>query len=105
MSDVEAPGAWTKDRFPSGNDGDVLRRRDAEAGGLAFEAIPDLSALEALSGTGLAARTAADTWALRSLVGPAAGITVSNGDGTGGKPPPAPAQDPAGVEGPAGAGP
>src|SRR3990172_223300 len=100
MSDVEAPGAWTKDRFPSGNDGDVLRRRDAEAGGLAFEAIPDLSALEALSGTGLAGRTAPDTLALLSLGGGAAGGKgprrggggasfgglVGGGGGGGGKP-------------------
>lgn len=46
----------------------------------------DLAALEALSSTGLAARTASDTWAQRTITGPAAGITVSNGSGAGGNP-------------------
>jgi hypothetical protein len=46
--------------------------------------LTDLDALEALSGTGLAARTATNAWALRALAAPAAGIAVSNGDGSAG---------------------
>lgn len=57
----------------------------AIAGSGAFQAKDaDLTALAALSGTGLAVRTATDTWATRSVVQPAAGISVTNGDGVAG---------------------
>lgn len=46
----------------------------------------DLSAIEGLAINGLAARTATDTWAARTLTAPAAGITVTNGDGVAGNP-------------------
>lgn len=46
----------------------------------------DLTALAALGGTGLVARTAAATYAERTITAPAAGITVSNGDGVAGTP-------------------
>lgn len=41
---------------------------------------PDLTAIEALTGTGYAVRIAADTWALRAIQGTAGRINVSNGD-------------------------
>jgi hypothetical protein len=47
---------------------------------------PDLSAIEALLTTGLATRTAADTWTTRSLAQPAAGITITNPAGVAGNP-------------------
>lgn len=46
----------------------------------------DLTALAALAGTGLAARTAANTWAQRTITGTAGQIVVTNGDGAGGNP-------------------
>lgn len=46
----------------------------------------DLSALEALASTGIAVRTATDTWAQRTLQVPAAGLTVSNPAGVAGDP-------------------
>jgi hypothetical protein len=46
----------------------------------------DLAALEGLGSTGLAARTAADTWAQRAITGTSARITVTNGDGVAGNP-------------------
>lgn len=46
----------------------------------------DLSAIAGLSSTGLIARTGAGTASTRTLTGPAAGITVSNGDGVSGNP-------------------
>lgn len=46
----------------------------------------DLDAVAALSATGFAARTAANTWAQRSIVGPANGINIANGDGVSGNP-------------------
>jgi hypothetical protein len=45
----------------------------------------DLTALAALSSTGLATRTAADTWAERSIAA-GAGIAVANGNGVAGNP-------------------
>src|SRR5262245_15780133 len=45
----------------------------------------DLTALAALSSTGLAARTAANTWAQRALVA-GSGISITNGDGAAGNP-------------------
>lgn len=58
----------------------------------------DLSAVEGLAANGLAARTATDTWAVRTITGPAAGITVSNGDGVSGNPTLALADDLAALE-------
>ena len=59
----------------------------------------DLTALAALASTGLLARTGAATYALRTLTAPAAGITVSNGDGVSGNPTLALADDLAALEG------
>jgi hypothetical protein len=64
----------------------------------------DLSALAALATTGIAVRTAADTWATRSLTQPAAGITISNNDGVSGNPTFALANDLGALEGLAGTG-
>ena len=58
----------------------------------------DLSALEALATTGLAARVGTDTWVARTITGPAAGLTVSNGDGASGNPTLALANDLAALE-------
>ncbi len=46
----------------------------------------DLTALAALSSTGIAVRTASNTWAQRSVATSGAGLTVSNGDGVSGNP-------------------
>jgi hypothetical protein len=56
------------------------------AGNPTFALANDLAALEGLAGTGFAVRTAADTWAQRSVAGTAGRITVSNGDGVSGNP-------------------
>ena len=64
----------------------------------------DLAAVEGLSSTGIAARTAADTWAVRTITGPAAGITVTNGGGVAGNPTLALANDLAALEGLSGTG-
>jgi hypothetical protein len=45
----------------------------------------DLAAVEGLSGTGLATRTATDTWTTRTLTA-GSGVTISNGDGVSGNP-------------------
>ena len=69
------------------------------AGSITFALADDLSSVEALASTGLAARTAADTWTTRTIQQPAAGITVANGDGVAGDPTLALANDLAAIEG------
>lgn len=64
----------------------------------------DLTALAALASTGLVARTAAATYAERTLTAPAAGITVSNGGGVAGNPTLVLANDLAALEAMAGTG-
>lgn len=46
----------------------------------------DLAALEALSGTGLAARTGTDAWAQRTITGTSGTISITNGSGVSGNP-------------------
>ena len=46
----------------------------------------DLAGVEGLSGTGLATRTATDTWTTRSIAGTGAGVSITNGDGVLGNP-------------------
>lgn len=74
------------------------------AGNPTFVLADDLAGLEGMSGTGLVARTASNTYAQRTITPPAAGIGVSNGDGVAGNPTLSLANDLAGVEGIAGTG-
>lgn len=69
------------------------------AGNPTFALANDLAGVEGLASNGIAARTATDTWAVRTVTGPAAGITVTNGDGVSGNPTLALANDLAAVEG------
>lgn len=46
----------------------------------------DLTAIAALGSTGIAARTASNTWAQRTITGTSNEITVTNGDGVSGNP-------------------
>lgn len=64
----------------------------------------DLSAIAALGSTGLAVRTAADTWAQRQVTAPAAGISITNPAGIAGNITLALANDLLGLEGLAGTG-
>lgn len=55
------------------------------AGSLTFALANDLAAVEGLSTTGIAARTATSTWTTRTITA-GTGISVSNGDGVSGNP-------------------
>ncbi len=55
------------------------------AGSITFALADDLAAVEALASAGMVARTAADTWVVRTITG-GTGITVNNGDGVSGAP-------------------
>jgi len=59
----------------------------------------DLNALASIAGTGFSARTAADTWLLRTFTAPAAGFTITNPAGVAGDPTFVLADDLAGLEG------
>jgi hypothetical protein len=69
------------------------------AGSITLALANDLATIEALASTGFAARTATDTWAVRTWQVPAAGITISNPAGIAGNPSIALANDLAGIEG------
>lgn len=56
------------------------------AGSVTFALANDLAAVEGLSSTGLATRTATDTWAVRTLTGTTNQIDVTNGNGVSGNP-------------------
>lgn len=56
------------------------------SGTFTFDLDADLTAIAALSGTGFAVRSAADTWVQRSIDGTAGTIVVSNGSGVAGNP-------------------
>lgn len=56
------------------------------SGSITLALADDLAAVEGLSSAGMATRTGSSTWAVRTITAPAAGITVSNGDGVSGNP-------------------
>ncbi len=56
------------------------------AGNPTFALSDDLAALEAMAGTGILVRTAANTYAQRTIGFPAVGLTVANADGVAGNP-------------------
>jgi hypothetical protein len=56
------------------------------AGDPTFALANDLAALEGLAATGIAVRTAADTWAQRTITGTANQVVVTNGSGAAGNP-------------------
>jgi phage-related tail fiber protein len=64
----------------------TISNPDGVSGSPTFGLSDDLAALEGLSGTGFAVRTAADTWANRSISGTDGRIGVANGNGISGGP-------------------
>jgi hypothetical protein len=112
-ADIQAIGALTGTGVLSrtADDAWALRTLTAPAAGLTitnpagiagnetFVLANDLAALEGLASTGIAVRTATDTWAQRTLQPPAAGITITNPAGIAGDPTLVLANDLAALEG------
>jgi len=65
--------------------GITISNGDGVSGNPTLALADDLAALEALSGTGIAVRTASNAWAQRSVAA-GTGISVTNGDGVSGNP-------------------
>lgn len=59
---------------------------DSATDTITFALANDLAALEGMSSTGLVARTASETYAQRTLTAPAAGFTITDGNGVAGNP-------------------
>ena len=94
-----ASDTWVQRSLNNASAGLTWTNGDGVAGNPTPVFANDLGALEGLAGTGLAARTAADTWAQRTLQAPAAGCTIANPAGVAGDPTFALANDLAAVEG------
>lgn len=84
--------------------GITVANGDGVSGNPTLALANDLAALEALASTGIAVRTATDTWAQRTLQAPAAGMTITNPAGVAGDPTFVLANDLAAVEGLSGTG-
>jgi hypothetical protein len=81
-----ADGIWALRTLQAPAAGITITNPGGVAGNETFALANDLAALEGLGSTGIAARTAADTWAQRTITGTASRLTVTNGDGVAGNP-------------------
>lgn len=90
---------WTTRSLAAPAAGFTITNPAGIAGNITFVLANDLAALEGLGTTGFAVRTGTDTWATRSFVMPAAGITMTNTAGIAGNMTIALANDLAAVEG------
>jgi hypothetical protein len=79
-----AADTWAQRTLTGPANGLAITNPAGIAGNPTISLSNDLAALEGLGGTGLAVRTAADTWAQRSLTAPAAGLTITNPGGVAG---------------------
>lgn len=77
---------WALRSIVESTEGLTITNGDGVAGNPTIGLADDLAAIEALSSTGLAARTAANTWAQRTITGTANEIEVTDGDGVAGSP-------------------
>jgi hypothetical protein len=77
---------WAQRTFAAPAAGFTITNNDGISGNPTFVLANDLSALEAMSGTGLLARTAAETYSQRTITGTSNRLTVTNGDGVSGNP-------------------
>lgn len=81
-----ATSTWTTRSLVQPAAGITITNADGVAGNITFALANDLAALEGLSGTGFAARTGTDAYALRTFNGTVNQITITNASGAGGDP-------------------
>lgn len=81
-----AADTWAQRTITGPAAGITVSNGDGVSGNPTLALANDLSALEGLGSTGIAARTATDTWAQRTITGTANKIDVTNGDGVSGNP-------------------
>lgn len=77
---------WAGRTFQQPASGITLTDADGILGNTQISLANDLLAIEQLSTTGLAVRSALDTWTTRSIAGTSNRISLSNGDGISGNP-------------------
>ena len=92
-------GTWSVRTLTAPAAGISVANGDGVSGNPTLSLANDLSAYEGLSSTGVVVRTGDGTATTRSITAPAAGITVTNGDGVAGAPTLALANDLAAYEG------
>lgn len=78
-----ADGIWALRTMQAPAAGLTITNPGGVAGNETFALANDLAALESLASTGIAVRSATDTWVQRSVVGGFA-VTITNGDGVAG---------------------
>lgn len=81
-----AANAWALRTLTAPAAGISVSNGTGSGGNPTLALVNDLSALEGLGSTGIAARTAADTWAQRTIQGTTDTISITNGDGVSGNP-------------------
>lgn len=77
---------FTVRSLATSGDGLSVSNGDGVAGNPTLSIADDLAAIEALTTSGVLVRTGSTTWALRTITGTSADISVSNGDGVSGNP-------------------
>jgi hypothetical protein len=79
-------GTWANRTLVAPSQGITITNPAGLAGNITVALSNDIGAIEALASTGIAVRTGTDTWAQRTIVAPATGITIANGSGAAGNP-------------------
>lgn len=79
-------GSFQVRSLASSNAGVLVQNGNGTSGNMTISLADDVAAIEALSSTGMLARTGSNAWSLRTITGPTAGLTITNGNGVSGNP-------------------